>query len=637
MTNPAEVNAHPEQQKNIDPALQSLAQRVKTKDQALFERITKIVEANARKSTQEQKAALRSELSSVEKQTISDIAKSEGTASDVREVAKQVTESDNGKTAETVATTAGLSAVAATIATKVNSMPDQLGIKDSLKEWLKEMLLEAPDPEDGIWGKLVYGLEHMFLAPLAMALGIDFSKKDEKDGKKDGESDKSQTEKPAENTEEPEKPNEALNEAWFIAGYKWFVRIYKNSIKPDVDLEMKSSKLDNLFNYSAFQNLTFQQAEDLYNKYGKADKTGLLQDAKMENITDIDADTLYLGLGLIVKSDGTNFLRQKYADGMSTKTVREIFEGIKDRFNIAENLETIEINSVQDVTGFMGEVWKKMDLELDANGQVKSAFLKEKVHNLWLDKADLVTYIMAQSSDTSIMSFSTPETISGLHLDVDSQKKLWDIIRFGKTMQQSIAQSFSFGYQQKYTEYLTGHPLTLLDAFKMYVILGDNTDQSMMSPAEQLYVYQKVFHILGKDSGFRGKYFDEPMASALWDSQSQITIPDQVKKIMYALMQKAWETFKNNSENTAKELWEILPAAAVGAVGGLLVAYVIWGNKIWLLATGAWLASLTFSIAAILKQFAWVDGKITLKSGEKMSTDKAAKVIAEDIERQIKI
>jgi len=119
---------------------------------------------------------------------------------------------------------------------------------------------------------------------------------------------------------------------------------------------MKSSKLDNLFNYSAFQNLTFQQAEDLYNKYGKADKTGLLKDAKMENITDVDADTLYLGLGLIVKSDGTKFLRQKYVDGMSTKTVREIFEGIKDQFNIAENLEAIEIDSVQDITGYMGEV-----------------------------------------------------------------------------------------------------------------------------------------------------------------------------------------------------------------------------------------------------------------------------------------
>jgi len=146
-------------------------------------------------------------------------------------------------------------------------------------------------------------------------------------------------------------------------------------------------------------------------------------------------------------------------------------------------------------------------------------------------------------------------------------------------MQQSIAQSFSFGYQQEYTEYLAAHPLSLLDAFKMYVILGDNTDQSTMSPAEQLYVYQKVFHIL-ENPEFRGKYFDVPIRDALLDSQSKVVIPDQVKEVIRALMQNAWEAFMKNSENAAKEAWEILPTTVASAIGGVLVAYFIWGRKL---------------------------------------------------------
>jgi hypothetical protein len=39
----------------------------------------------------------------------------------------------------------------------------KLGIKDSIKEWLTEALLEKPDPEDGFFGKFMYKLQLMFL------------------------------------------------------------------------------------------------------------------------------------------------------------------------------------------------------------------------------------------------------------------------------------------------------------------------------------------------------------------------------------------------------------------------------------------------------------------------------------------
>jgi hypothetical protein len=55
----------------------------------------------------------------------------------------------------------------------------KLGIKDSIKEWLTEALLEKPDPEDGFFGKFMYKLQLMFLLPFAKVFGVDLTKKKE--------------------------------------------------------------------------------------------------------------------------------------------------------------------------------------------------------------------------------------------------------------------------------------------------------------------------------------------------------------------------------------------------------------------------------------------------------------------------
>lgn len=67
----------------------------------------------------------------------------------------------------------------------------------------------------------------------------------------------------------------------------------------------------------------------------------------MENA--IDPEILYLGVALLVNSDGRKFLEKKYSNGLGSKTVGEIFTDLKDQFNIAATIESIEINSLDDI------------------------------------------------------------------------------------------------------------------------------------------------------------------------------------------------------------------------------------------------------------------------------------------------
>lgn len=110
----------------------------------------------------------------------------------------------------------------------------------------------------------------------------------------------------------------------------------------------------------------------------------------------------------------------------------------------------------------------------------------------------------------------------------------------------------------------------------MYAILGGKTEQSVMSSAEQLYIYQKTWHILGKDATLRGKYFDGPLSEALWNSQSNIQIPEEVKKVFQSLMSKAFEKFKEKSTGMAKELWAYLDTTTIVAITAALAAYFFW-------------------------------------------------------------
>ncbi len=52
----------------------------------------------------------------------------------------------------------------------------KLGIKDSIKEWLTELLAEKPNPEDGFFGGAIHKLQLLFLVPLAKMFGVDINK-----------------------------------------------------------------------------------------------------------------------------------------------------------------------------------------------------------------------------------------------------------------------------------------------------------------------------------------------------------------------------------------------------------------------------------------------------------------------------
>lgn len=69
-------------------------------------------------------------------------------------------------------------------------------------------------------------------------------------------------------------------------------------------------------------------------------------------------------------------------------------------------------------------------------------------------------------------------------------------------------------------------------------------------------------------------------------------------------MSKAFEKFKDKSTGIAKELWAYLDTTTIVAITAALAAYFFWGKRISWLLTGATLATLTYTIAALLKNSA---------------------------------
>ncbi len=59
----------------------------------------------------------------------------------------------------------------------------KLGIKDSIKDWLKEEIAEEPGEGSDFFDKIIHKLKMIFLVRIAKMVGIDLSKK--KEGKED--------------------------------------------------------------------------------------------------------------------------------------------------------------------------------------------------------------------------------------------------------------------------------------------------------------------------------------------------------------------------------------------------------------------------------------------------------------------
>lgn len=155
-----------------------------------------------------------------------------------------------------------------------------------------------------------------------------------------------------------------------------------------------------------------------------------------------------------------------------------------------------------------------------------------------------------------------------------------------------------------------------------------------MSPPEQLYVYQKVWHILGKDKTLRGEYFDKPASEVIWNAESKIQMPKEVKSMLSSLMTKAFAKFKEKSVGVAKELWAYFDGKTIAAITAALAAYFIWGKKLSWILTGATLATLTYTIATLLRPSTGSDGKITTPSG-KYTPEQAAEILVKSAENQI--
>lgn len=410
----------------------------------------------------------------------------------------------------------------------------------------------------------------------------------------------------------------------FKAWYKGFVRMYYWSLE-GTQKWLKVPDLDAPFLYAPFQSMTFSWATTLFEKYNGKDLKWLLEEPECKGIT--NAWPAFAVLALFVSGDGSKFLRKRYGESIQNMTIRDIIAGIKDTFDIAENIHDIEINGIKDITGFMGKIGEKMDISFD-NWKINEEWLKIKAEKLWITDPKLMSFVFIEAAKMPIWKFNTTDSIDKLQsIDDKGKGKLKEILKFGKDIIPVLTANCSLGEKSKYEAEFGKISPTLEDITKMYITLGWKTDFSIMSEPEQLYCYQRTWHFLW-NTEFRWEYFDQPMLRAISEADSQI-IPPSIRRAIGSLISIAASTTFEKMKWVAREIYGAMKWYHIAAAGAVLAAYLTYWKKIVWVWQWIAMASLVMIVSDILSKFGspGSDGKYTLPSGTKLTKEEWAEAL----------
>lgn len=406
--------------------------------------------------------------------------------------------------------------------------------------------------------------------------------------------------------------------------YKGFVRMYYWSLE-DTQKWLKVSDLDAPFLYAPFQSMTFSWASVLFEKYKGKDLKWLLEESEFKGIT--NAWSAFAVLALFVSGDGSKFLKKRYGETIQNMTIRDIIAGIKDTFDIAENIHDIEINGIQDITGFMGKIGDKMNISFN-NWKINEEWLKIKAEKLWITDPKLMSFVFIEAAKMPIWKFNTTDSIDKLQsIDDKGKGKLKEILKFGKDIIPVLTANCSLGEKSKYEAEFGKISPTLEDITKMYITLGWKTDFSTMSEPEQLYCYQRTWHFLW-NTEFRWEYFDQPMLRAISEKDSPI-IPPGIKRVIGSLISVAASATFEKMKWIAWEIYGAMKWYHIAAVWAVLAAYLTYWKRIAWVWQGIAMASLVMIVSDIFSKFGspGSDGKYTLPSGTKLTEKEWAEAL----------
>jgi len=147
-----------------------------------------------------------------------------------------------------------------------------------------------------------------------------------------------------------------------------------------IDKKLKPSDIDAPFQYAPFQAMTYGEAKKMYNTY-KNNHSELLKQPQFKGIT--NAESAFAALSVLVTGNGAEFLQKRYTSGLDSLNIKDIIGGIKDTFNLAENLQDLEIESMKDLGGFMGKIGDKMDISFK-DGKISEEGMKAKAEKVGL-------------------------------------------------------------------------------------------------------------------------------------------------------------------------------------------------------------------------------------------------------------
>jgi hypothetical protein len=435
------------------------------------------------------------------------------------------------------------------------------------------------------------------------------------------------------NTPEKPKPEvevqSVIDDISMKAWYKGFVRMYYNSID-GIDKLVKPTDIDSAFQYTPFLNMKYSEAQSLFEKY-KSNHKWMSAESQFKWITNIE--WAFAALALLVSWWSSSFLKNRFGNSLNNLSVREIFVGIKDSFDIAESIEDIEIGAFEDVTGFMWKIGEKMDISIK-DGKISQEGMKVKAEKLWLGNPKLIAFTLFQAANQPIADFQTNESIDKLDpLDLEWKKKLREIIAFWKSIMPVLIKNCSFWESQKYAEEFNKINPTLSDITKMYITLGWNTNFSTMSQAQHLYCYQRTWHLLG-NTKFRGEHFDQPMIQALINDSQNILSPE-MKDTFKRLMSRAFTKFMDKMSWIAGEIYGAMKWYHIASVGTVIGAYLLWWKKLAWIGQWAAIASLAMIVSNVLASVSSVgsDGKYTLSSGTKITKEEWAEALINEASR----
>ncbi len=437
--------------------------------------------------------------------------------------------------------------------------------------------------------------------------------------------------------------NDKLKEAGDTALIRvWFKGFARTFIQPVIDTTgskkyFSYADIDSLITVEKFRNMPFQKLVDCYAKYkASPDKKGLKNDLWIAD-DKIDPELLFFVVERLSTWKWKAYIdKHAVPSEDADMTIGWVFSRLHKNMHLAEKFDSLKptkpITWPGDLGDFFSEIGTKLDMPLDNPSALLSHLdYKSSLTHLGIESSMLGYVVSNKNKNISEIS---PNTI----LEADISNEAWKesmkkVLDFWWKFQNTISEKFSFGFSSEYKSFFSKNGATLWDVFRLYVITGWDSNYESLNPAQQAYIYMKLWWMFSKDQAFRWEYFNRPLVSAFFEAETNFKIPLEVKNLIWTLFNSAVETSLDKVGGFITELWNTLDTKQKAIFISSLWAWVV---LLWYLRPlrwiGMWIAwTVLAASAGVAVAAMWPDTKKVSIWNTQYNRDDLPKKIASEI------